>query len=235
MNIFDLFIPFWQESEREPFTTTEVALYHYLLNEANRNRWVMPFRCSTTIACYRLSTSRQNIQKARESLRNRGFIDFKIGIGKNKPAEYIILQLTGQLPTQLTQQLSEELPHYKIKDIESDLSLSRAKNEEQLSISAIRETLLKDTEWQATILSLLAEKGESMELKDLLQQIEQFLLTLSARGIKSKSNSDCRSHFYNWLCLQIENEKNHNYDKHINPRRGVDVPTPSEQNYEGAF
>ena len=43
--IYDYINRFWAEAERNPFNPTEVALYHYLLYEANRLRWNMPFAC----------------------------------------------------------------------------------------------------------------------------------------------------------------------------------------------
>jgi len=129
MSIFDFFIPFWQESEKEPFTTTEVALYHYLLSQANRNHWVMPIRCSTTIICHCLSTTRQNLHKAREGLKARGLIGFNRGIDKRKPAEYTILQLSDQL----THQLRVQLPHNKIVDRYNNNNYKQSRNDKAAS------------------------------------------------------------------------------------------------------
>lgn len=50
--IYDYINRFWAEAERNPFNPTEVALYHYLLYEANRLRWNMPFACHTAILVY---------------------------------------------------------------------------------------------------------------------------------------------------------------------------------------
>lgn len=233
MNIFNLFVPFWQDSEREPFSTTEAALYHYLLYEANRNHWVMPVRCSTTIICFCLSTTRQNIQKARDALKARGYIDYKAGIGKRKPAEYTLLRLSDQLPDAL----SDQLPYYNIKDKDEtiNISSSRTKESELLPLSSLREILQSDADWQKSVVSLISGLGKKIVQADLPHYLEQFFQTLSVKGVTQKSDQDCRTHFYNWLCKQTVNFENTGHDKYSNPRRGVDVPTPSEQNYEGAF
>lgn len=229
MSIFDLFVPFWQESERMPFSTAEAALYHYLLYEANRNHWVMPIRCSTAIVCYRLSTSKQNIQKARDALKQRGLIDYKNGIGKRKPAEYTLLLMPDQL--------SDQLSHYNIKnkDIITEISTTRKEETELLSISSLRETLLSDIEWQNSVIALVGRNGYKLDHPELTRQIDLFFQTLSVMGVAKKYDHDCRSHFYHWVCKQLDNQNNISHERNTNPRRGVDVPTPSEQNYEGAF
>ena len=86
--IYDYINRFWAEAERSPFNPTEVALYHYLLYEANRLRWEMPFACHTAILCVRLSTTKQNISKARQRLSERGLIEFQAGTGIRTPALY---------------------------------------------------------------------------------------------------------------------------------------------------
>ena len=83
--IYDYINRFWTEAERSPFNPTEVALYHYLLYEANRLRWNMPFACHTAILCVRLSTTKQNISKARQHLKERGLIDCQVGTGIHTP------------------------------------------------------------------------------------------------------------------------------------------------------
>lgn len=233
MKIFDFFIPFWQESERQPFSTTEAALYNYLLYEANRNYWAMPIRCSTAFVCYRLSTTRQNIQKARETLKLRGLIDYKNGFGKRKPAEYTLLSLTVQLPGQLSDQLT--LLNMKNKDIITDTSSMREEETELLPISSLRDILLSDIDWQNSVIALVGKTGYKLDTSELSRQIDLFFNTLSVKGITMKCDHDCRSHFYNWVFKQISNKNKISHERNTNPRRGVGVPNPSEQNYEGAF
>lgn len=61
---------FWRE--REPFTPSVIAFYILLMHEANQNRWVMTFRCNAAFACYQLTTTKQNLFKARQRLTKRG-------------------------------------------------------------------------------------------------------------------------------------------------------------------
>ncbi|MCF0185469.1 MAG: hypothetical protein HUJ98_03145 [Bacteroidaceae bacterium] len=117
---FDYFNNFWEEARREPFSLSEVAVFHYLLNEANQRHWVMPFRCSTAMMCLTLGTTKQNVMKVREQLRNRGIISFEKGAGTNSPATYRLTIAGKNFTPQLTGQLSGQFTHNKYKDKEEN-------------------------------------------------------------------------------------------------------------------
>lgn len=80
MSIFDFQNRFWQECFKEPFSVSEVALYFYLVNEANHQRWEMPIRCNTQTMSFHLKTSRQTIINARAVLEQRKMIAFENGL-----------------------------------------------------------------------------------------------------------------------------------------------------------
>ena len=95
MNIYELLNRFWLENEYDPCSATEIALYFFLLNKANTRRWKMPFRCSTELIRMQLSTTRQNVLKAREGLHKKGFISFTTGTSKGNYAQYSIIDCNG--------------------------------------------------------------------------------------------------------------------------------------------
>ena len=152
--IYDYINRFWAEAERSPFNPTEVALYHYLLFEANRLRWEMPFACHTAILCVRLSTTKQNISKARQRLTERGLIEFQAGTGIRTPALYsLTLQTPRQLPQQITPQLPRELTvqltHSNIEDKDKDIIYSHsARDDGHKPLDELESILLADTAWQ---------------------------------------------------------------------------------------
>lgn len=137
MSIFDYLNLFWTRNEHAPCSPTEAALYFYLLFEANRQRWQMPFLCSTSIICFRLKTSKQNVINARERLKERGLIFFTKGVGKGLPAEYTLLsnseakkmakKLTGETTERLTD--GENTPYKKYSNIEDKENASSTLNE----------------------------------------------------------------------------------------------------------
>lgn len=111
---FEYLNNFWEEARREPFSISEIALFHYLFNEANHHHWEMPIKCNTAIMSYTMRTTKQNIMKAREGLRTRGILIYEKGSGTNSPPQYRLL--TRQ--EKYTGQLSGQLSVYNKKDIE---------------------------------------------------------------------------------------------------------------------
>ena len=109
MNIYELLNRFWLENEYDPCSATEIALYFFLLNKANTRRWKMPFRCSTELIRMQLSTTRQNVLKAREGLHKKGFISFTTGTSKGNYAQYSIIDCTTQFTVQTTDELTDKI------------------------------------------------------------------------------------------------------------------------------
>ena len=183
MSIFDLMNYFWLRNENEPCSLSEIALHNYLLFEANRQHWVMPFKVCTQMIQARLNTSKQNVMKARDGLARKGIINFTKGDGKGKPALYTLLlgfpsgkpdtqllpqTLSQPLPQTLTQSLTDELtqtlPPSKIKeektqyfaDKKATRSPSQSFSKVVLSLPDLQEKLLKDEQWLLDLKQRLA-------------------------------------------------------------------------------
>lgn len=250
MNLYELSNRFWQEDEYESFSTSEIALYFFLLHKANSRRWQMPVRCPTAMICCYLKTTRQNIVKARESLRQRGFISFTSGKGKNIPSFYTIVEnpdttLPAPLPDELSEQLSDKMTDESTseltrelsdkttvsKDKEIDKNIHSNKAEEKIGLDELERRFMGDTDWQQVLLSLLSGNDQS----EIRHYIHEFFQSLKMRGFDKREERDCRNHLYNWLKKQKTN--NHGTDKQADNdrRRGVGVPAVSPEDYEGAF
>ncbi|MDO4949255.1 MAG: hypothetical protein Q4E55_03685 [Bacteroidales bacterium] len=242
MNMFNLVSRFWRAAEEEAFTPSEAALYFYLLHRANTQKWQMPIRCPTTTICVFLSTTKQNMMKAREGLRRRGFIEYHSGSGANDIPQYTLTEthsaLSGQLSDEFTPQLSgllsSQLPLYKNK--EKEMSATTARTESILSLEELEKTFLEDEQWQQSVLNLLLArniKGTTVEI--LRTQISQFFLYLRASGEKERETNDCKNYFVNWLSKQPFTNPRDGIIKPDNQdrRRASEVsPAPSEAYYQ---
>lgn len=101
MNIVNYMNHFWFQNQYDPCSPSETALYHYLLFEAERQQWTMPFRIPTQMVMTYTGISKQGVKDARESLRKRGFITYSKGEGKGRPALYsLVHNNTNELHTQ---------------------------------------------------------------------------------------------------------------------------------------
>ena len=237
--IYDYINRFWAEAERSPFNPTEVALYHYLLYEANRLRWEMPFACHTAILCVRLSTTKQNISKARQHLMERGLIEFQAGTGIRTPTLYsLTLQTPRQLPQQITPQLSRELTvqltHSNIEDKDKNkdkdiINSHTARDDGHKPLDELETILLADTAWQDKIIGVLAKRENR-----LCGYIRDFFEEQRIGGSGQRDESDCRSHFYHWIIKRL-NANRYGTKRKSAAYSGSDVTAVSAGDYEGAF
>ena len=226
MGIYDYMNHFWFKNENDPCSLSETSLYLYLLYEANRQHWVMPFKVSTQMLVARLNTSKQNVMKAREGLRKRGLIDFSRGEGKGKPAFYTLLlsetqsqsltpTMTQMLPETLTSKLSQPLPLFNIKEenneeeVKEDNSPSPNSNI-VLTLSELKGKLMDDCSWQQDLSLQLAKNGINLNAEALSKELSDFFDMLEHKGCKGKEEADCRQYAFNWINY---NHKNKNHGK----------------------
>ena len=246
MNLFNLVLRFWRAAEEEAFTPSEAALYFYLLHKANTLKWQMPIRCPTTTICAFLSTSKQNVIKAREGLRRRGFVEYHSGSGtKDIPLYSLIDQsapLSGQLSDELSPQLSDkmwgqlsgQLTLYMNKD--KDRLTTTARTESVLSLEDLEKMFLDDEQWQQSVLALLLARNIEGATHEILRtQISQFFLYLKASGQTEGETKDCKNYFVNWLSKQQLTNPRDGIIKPDNQdrRRASEVsPAPTEAYYQ---
>lgn len=260
MSIFDYMNHFWDANENDPCSLSENSLFFYLLYEANRQHWVMPFKCNTQLLLARLNTSKQNIMKAREGLRKRGLINFSKGEGKGRPALYtfnfdvkvckdvpsqslppqLSEMLTPGLTQQLTTELTQTLPPSKIeeKDInieevkeENPSSLSKSKK--ALSLSELKELLLNDHPWQQDLIVRLAKNGITLDEEALKKLISDFFLAQEQKGCKGKEEADCRTYVYNWICYQYRNNNHGKISKYNGKTGSAEISANKPEDYTG--
>ena len=187
-----------------------------------------------------LSTTRQNVLKAREGLHKKGFISFTTGTSKGNYARYSIIDCTTQFTVQTTDELTEKvtdaitgelteplpgrLPPHNIKDKEIYKS-------HYISIDKLESMLFEDCEWQSSILTRLSMAITSDELTDYLKT---FFAYQKKKGVKSRAVEDVKIHFQNWLSKKIENNRGYgnNEQKESDPRRGTEIQATSAEDYK---
>ena len=238
MNIFNLVLRFWQSAQEEAFTPSEAALYFYLLHRANTQKWQMPIRCPTSTVCAFLSTTKQNVMKAREGLRQRGFIEYHPGSGTHDSPLYTLTEnpseLSDRLSNELSGQLSNQLPLYKNKD--KDRFTTTARMESILSLEELEKMFQEDEQWQQSVLALLLARNIEGATHEILRtQISQFFLYLKASGQTEGETKDCKNYFVNWLSKQQLTNPRDGIIKPDNQdrRRASEVsPAPTEAYYQ---
>ena len=124
MTYIDYMNQFWRASSLEYMSTSEVALYAFIVNECNQHRWNMPVPCSTVRICEMLHMSKQTLCTARKNLAKRGLISFTEGKSRHVPSKYSLLIWTDNLTVELTDGLTANFT--PLKDKEKDNSIKES-------------------------------------------------------------------------------------------------------------
>ena len=250
--IFDYINSFWAHNAQKPCSTTEVALYFYLLNEVNHNHWNMPVKCCTELIRIRLKTTKQNIIKARNGLKEHGLIKFTKGRGKDDFASYILVYKlqnssnssknlkqmdTSELTNQLSEALSDKLSEYnniKKKDKDNFIRINKKSQEKILTPNDLEKHLLNDYTWRQNLLKLLAAEGIVLSDVEIKEKLDTFFLMLKTTYPKGKSEPDCRQYAYNWI-KNYYKKNQHVKDNEPYRRRAVEVPLAKPEEYTQPF
>ena len=262
MSIFELMNYFWFRNENEPCSLSEMALYHYLLFEANRQRWATPFKVSTQMIQARLNTSKQNVMKAREALMKRGLISYSKGEGKGKPALYTLYLVTSdgskalprQLSQPLTQELAQELTQLLPVTLTPTLPLSNIKDENTeyvekkdsvppsppssnkvvLTLPELREKLLSDEPWQLDLSKRLAGIGINLSGDSLKGKIKEFFDEQQGKGITEKEEADCRKYVFNWISYHTNKRNSYGQNSRSESKGGrTEISANRPEDYKG--
>ena len=249
ISIYDYMNHFWFENENDPCSLSETSLYFYLLYEANRQHWVMPFKVSTQMLVARLNTSKQNVMKAREGLRKRGLIGLSKGEGKGKPALYTLLLLetqsqslsptmTQMLPETLTSKLSQPLPLSNIKEennkeeVKEDNSPSPNSNI-VLTLSELKGKLMDDCSWQQDLSLQLVKNGINLNAEALSKELSDFFDMLEHKGCKGKEEADCRQYAFNWINYNHKNKNHGKESKCFGKAGSAEISANRPEDYNG--
>ena len=252
VNLYILMQRFWRENEYEAFSTAEIALYFFLINRANSRRWLMPFKCPTSVISAAIQVTRQTVVNARESLNARKFIIYTKGTGKGShPMCSLVLidELTECLTDELTEtlqddsmvSLSNSLTPYNIEDRnirDKNYSSNKTGDVKILSLEGLEALLVNDEPWLNEIISLLSPSCQ-IELPELKSYLCNFFRYLRCQGTKGREEDDCRRYFVNWIKKQPinkTNQTNHATNQSANDaRRPAGITAQAASDYEGAF
>ena len=89
MTYIELLNSFWDSTRFNPCSSNETAMYLYLLHQCNIRRWINPFEFKTRNLEIMLGLSRNSIGAIRNTLKQRGLIDFSKGVGSGSAAYFI--------------------------------------------------------------------------------------------------------------------------------------------------
>ena len=85
---------FWKLQERNNLSTGQIALWFALMHINNQYSWQEWFPVASSKLVFLTDLSRAGVYKARNVLKQKGYIDYKDGAKSSHPAQYTILPFT---------------------------------------------------------------------------------------------------------------------------------------------
>lgn len=122
---------FYEFLPNNPISSNAQCLYSYLLNKNSKLGWIKEFTIANSIVCGITGLSRQALDKARNELKQKGYIQYTKGLG-NKAGKYLIVCFDTQIDTQcMTQSGTQDMTQCEHINKKENIS-KKERKEEQL-------------------------------------------------------------------------------------------------------
>lgn len=256
MSIYDYLNYFWSRNQDVPCSQCEVALYHYLLFEANRQHWIMPIKVVTKKILCNLKMGKSSVMRAREGLMDKGFIRFSIGKGKDTPTQYVLLsslqkdnqgvlengmlnrthdmtQIGTPNDSKCGTESGTHLNNITIRSEEDNNIpfISSSSNKDILPVSELHLKLIGDETWLDALMAKLKGVGIDICLDSLRHAVDDFFEMLQSKGITEKNEDDCKNYVFNWI--KYYRKRNEKESKCFGKAGSSEISTNCPEDYDG--
>lgn len=209
MNYIELIKNFWTSHNANSFSTTEIALYFYLLEVFNVCQWKNQIKRNNRRVEADLDISYNTLKSARNKLQQSGLLYFK---SKNGDANVIYTlsnfdEVVIEVDNEVTSEVDTRSVH--IKDKLNYISISLKENERFVfkSLNPLMDELLNDPiiieDFQRTI----GQPYPSTD--DIKELIKEFFVKLTVDGETSKDRKSAIYHFKSWYRQEFDSINKH--------------------------
>jgi DNA-binding Lrp family transcriptional regulator len=132
MNYIEKIKGLWRSHEKHAFTTTEIALYFYLLEICNICQWERQFKRNNAKIETDLSISFNTLKNARNKLQQSGLITFKTVSGSpnvtytlskfDKVADEVAIEVSDEVTDEVGSEVDDEINKTKLNKTKLKIS-----------------------------------------------------------------------------------------------------------------
>ena len=221
----------WRQGELLRLSVSARLLCLALVEVRSRYDDSLWFTCSITDLHMITGLSSTTVKSAIRELEEKGLIDHQSGTSRAEPSRYRINnnvvgrrpdKLPDKLPEKLPEQLPENLPvppiNYKEdKSIKSKIEDKEKEADTTATFQTLSDnvpypveklsSLISDNEWTARIKDcMLKDKKRDISDELIRTKYDDFIHYLLAKGKKTKTVDDMKSHFINWLRINLDKQ-----------------------------
>lgn len=222
----------WRQGELLHLSVSAKLLCLALVEIRSRYDDSLWFTCSITDLHLITGLSPTTVKSAIKELKEIGLIDHQSGTSRAEPSRYRINNNVvsnrpdklpdmrqESLPDKLPEQLPDNLPDTPINNKEYKSIEDKEKDKVEADNYPASQTLSDNTPYPIEILSSLISDNEWISrIKDCVLQkkkrdisdelirarYDEFIRYLLAKGTKTKTVADMKSHFVNWMLLYLD-------------------------------
>jgi hypothetical protein len=178
---------FYQLLPSNPINANAQCLYFFLLNYNNKLSWVKEFTVANSIVMGYTELSISALQRARNALVQKGYINYKKGISNNA-GRYSIVdfeQQSEQHTEQQSEQQSEQQTDNKVNNTPNTLNRL-----DKTRLDKKEKNIKKEKHGSLENVALTVEEFEKLkaEYPDYEERIERLSLYIGSKGDKYKSH-----------------------------------------------
>lgn len=182
---------FYEFLPNNPISSNAQCLYSYLLNKNSKLGWIKEFTIANSIVCGITGLSRQALDKARNELKQKGYIQYSKGLG-NRAGKYLIVCFDTQIDTQcMTQSGTQDMTQCEHINKKENISKKESKeNKERPSFNQLIENYTQNEELREALKKHLItrKQGQSLNNDAILLGFKN--LNILTNNIKTKEEKD---------------------------------------------
>ena len=191
MNYITQLNTFYRFLTNNPLSSNAQCLYGFLLNYNNGLGWIKEFTVANTLICGYTNYNRQILDRARNELIQKGYIQYKKG-ASNQSGKYLIVEFDTQGNTQDNTQVNTQ------GNTQGNTQVNTQVNTQTVPLNKLNKTkqdkkeknIKKEKYGQLQNVALTAEEFEKLkaEYPDYEERIERLSLYIGSKGDKYKSH-----------------------------------------------
>lgn len=182
---------FYEFLPNNPISSNAQCLYSYLLNKNSKLGWIKEFTIANSIVCGITGLSRQALDKARNELKQKGYIQYSKGLG-NKAGKYLIVCFDTQIDTQcMTQSGTQDMTQCEHINKKENISKKESKGElKRPSFNELIENYTKNEDLRQALKKHLVtrKQGQSLNNDAILLGFKN--LNILTKNLKTVAEKD---------------------------------------------
>lgn len=181
---------FYEFLPNNPISSNAQSLYSYLLYKNYKLNWIKEFTIANSIVCGVTGLSRQALDKARNELKQKGYIKYSKGLG-NKAGKYLVVYFDTQTDTQyMTQSGTQDVTQCEHINKKENIRKKERKEDKRPTFNQLIDDYTQNEELRQVLKRHLVTRKQRQALNNEAIVAGLKNLNILTQNIKTESEKD---------------------------------------------